>query len=964
MTFTLFATPRLIGRTAELETLFRVVDRAPDRGRALVVRGEPGIGKTSLLKAASRHATDSGVRVLSTVGVQAEADLAFSGLHQLVLPWLAGTDWRRPGPGALDGVPPVSDSTFDGFGRLPERQRDALATALGVGTGPTPDRFLVGLAALNLLSAEAEERPLLCVVDDAQWLDRASAQTLAFVARRLSAEPVAILFAASEPSEDFRGLPELAVGGLQEADALELLHSVVPGPLDEQVRERILAETRGNPLALVELPRGLSPAQLAGGYGLSAVMPPAQSWPGWIEESFLRRMRTLPADTQLLLLVAAAEPVGDPALLWRAAGRLGILYEALSPAVAAGLPGGRSRRAIPPSAGALSGLRYGTAGRAPKGAPGASAGDPTGPGSGSARLAPRTGCGGSRRGGRVRTRAIGGPGASTGGPAAGAAFLERAVALTLDPALRAERALAAARAKFEAAAPEAASKLLATAELGPLDQLQRAHLERLRAQIAFARTGSADIPGLTIGPQATALLLDAAKRLEPLDVELARETYLEAITAAMWTGSESLGCGVKAVAEAARQALPGPQPARPVDLLLDGLAMRFTEPYAAALPALRQALHALAGRDGRPDDSPRLLWFTCPVAPEPLALDLWDDQTWHEIATRAVRICRDAGSLAVLPNALTYRAGLHVLAGEFAAASALIDEAYAIAEATGSAPLRYPSLLLAAWRGHEAEALNVIDACIQDAKARGLERPIGFSQCVTALLYNGLGRYHEALAAAQRARAYFPTDHLDDLGQLGWALIELVEAGVHTGSRDLAADALRRLEERASASGTDWALGIEARSRALLSEGDAAERLYREAIERLSRTRIRAELARARLHYGEWLRRENRRVDAREHLRRAHDEFASMGAGAFAARAKRELRSTGERARQRRDETRYELTPSETQIARLAREGLTNSEIGAQLFISPRTVEWHLHQVFMKLGITSRRGLHETLRNH
>ena len=536
--------------------------------------------------------------------------------------------------------------------------------------------------------------------------------------------------------------------------------------------------------------------------------------------------------------------------------------------------------------------------------------------------------------------------------------------MTLDPALRAERALAAARAKFEAAAPEAASKLLATAELGPLNQLQRAHLERLRAQIAFARTGSADIPGPTIGPQATALLLDAAKRLEPLDVELARETYLEAITAAMWTGSESLGCGVKAVAEAARQALPGPQPAWPVDLLLDGLAMRFTEPYAAALPALRQALHALAGRDGRPDDSPRLLWFTCPVAPEPLALDLWDDQTWYEIATRAVRICRDVGSLAVLPNALTYRAGLHVLAGEFAAASALIDEAYAIAEATGSAPLRYPSLLLAAWRGHEAEALNVIDACIQDAKARGLERPIGFSQCVTALLYNGLGRYHEALAAAQRARAYFPTDHLDDLGQLGWALIELVEAGVHTGSRDLAADALRRLEERTSACGTDWALGIEARSRALLSEGDAAERLYREAIERLSRTRIRAELARARLHYGEWLRRENRRVDARQHLRRAHDEFASMGVGAFAARAKRELRSTGERARQRRDETRYELTPSETQIARLAREGLTNSEIGAQLFISPRTVEWHLHQVFMKLGITSRRGLHETLRNH
>ena len=954
----------LTGRTAELETLLGLVDHVPERGAALVVRGESGIGKTSLLLAACRHATGSGARVLSTAGVQSEADLAFSGLHQLVLPLLADSGWWRPGQAALGGGPPVSPSMSDGLGRLSERQQDALASAFGVGTGPAPDPFLVGLAALNLLSAAAGARPLVCVVDDAHWLDQASAQTLAFAARRLSAEPVVILFAVDEPSEDFRGLPELVVEGLQEADALELLDSVVRGPLDGRVRERILAETRGNPLALVELPRGLSPTQLAGGYGLSAVMPPAQSWPGRIEESFLRRMRTLPADTQLLLLVAAAEPVGDPALLWRAAGRLGILYEALSPAAAAGLLevdlGVRFRHPLVRSA------VYRTAPPAERQKVHQALAEVTPPDLDPDRRAWHRAHAAAGPDEEVASELVrsAGRAQARGGPAAGAAFLERAVALTLDPALRAERALAAARAKFEAAAPEAASKLLATAELGPLNQLQRAHLERLRAQIAFARTGSADIPGLTIGPQATVLLLDAAKRLEPLDVELARETYLEAITAAMWTGSESLGCGVKAVAEAARQALPGPQPARPVDLLLDGLAMRFTEPYAAALPALRQALHALAGRDGRPDDSPRLLWFTCPVAPEPLALDLWDDQTWYEIATRAVRICRDAGSLAVLPNALTYRAGLHVLAGEFAAASALIDEAYAIAEATGSAPLRYPSLLLAAWRGHEAEALNVIDACIQDAKARGLERPIGFSQCVTALLYNGLGRYHEALAAAQRARAYFPTDHLDDLGQLGWALIELVEAGVHTGSRDLAADALRRLEERTSACGTDWALGIEARSRALLSEGDAAERLYREAIERLSRTRIRAELARARLHYGEWLRRENRRVDAREHLRRAHDEFVSMGAGAFAARAKRELRSTGERARQRRDETRYELTPSETQIARLAREGLTNSEISAQLFISPRTVEWHLHQVFMKLGITSRRGLHEKLRNH
>ena len=951
----------LTGRTAELETLLGLVDHVPERGAALVVRGESGIGKTSLLLAACRHATGSGARVLSTAGVQSEADLAFSGLHQLVLPLLADSGWWRPGQAALGGGPPVSPSMSDGLGRLSERQQDALASAFGVGTGPAPDPFLVGLAALNLLSAAAGARPLVCVVDDAHWLDQASAQTLAFAARRLSAEPVVILFAADEPSEDFRGLPELVVEGLQEADALELLDSVVRGPLDGRVRERILAETRGNPLALVEFSRGLSPAQLAGGYGLSAAMPHGRSLPGQIEESFLRRMQTLPADTQLLLLAAAAEPVGDPALLWHAAERLGIPWEALSPAVTAGLleVDVRVRFHHPLVRSAI----YQAAPVAERQKVHRALGEVTQP-----DLDP------DRRAWH-RAQAAAGPdeevaselersadrAQARGGRAAQAAFLERAVALTLDSALRVERALAAARAKFEAAAPDAASRLLAIAELSPLDQLQRARLERLRAQIAFARTGSADIPGLTIGPEAPALLLDAARRLETLDVELARETYLEAVTAAMWIGSESQGCGIRAVAEAARQAPPGPQPPRPVDLLLDGLATRFTESYAAALPGLRQALHALAGTEGRPDDSPRWLWFTCPVAPEPLALDLWDDQTWHDIATRAVRICRDTGALAVLPNALTYRACLHVLAGEFAAAMALTGEAYAIAEETGSAPLRYPSLLLVAWRGQETEALNVIDMCIKDAKARGLERPIGFAQCVTALLYNGLGRYDEALAATQRARAYFPADHLDDLGQLGWALIELVEAGVHTGNLEVASDALRRLQERTSTSGTNWALGIGARSRALLSEGETAERLYQEAIERLSRTRIRVELSRARLHYGEWLRRENRRVDAREQLRRAHDEFASMGAEAFAARASRELLATGEKVRQRRDSTRYDLTPTETQIVRLACEGMTNAEIGVQLFISRRTVEWHLSKVFKKLGITSRRGLRRAL---
>ena len=935
MIATLSETPRLIGREAELETLLGLVDRTSERGGALVIRGEPGIGKTALLDTLWDRVSACGTA--RAAGVESEMELAFAGLHQLCAPFLDRLD-RLAGP-----------------------QRDALGTAFGLRAGDAPDRFLIGLAVLSLLADVAEERPLVCVVDDAQWLDQASAQVLGFVARRLEAEAVALMFAVREPSEDFQGLPELVVEGLRGADARELLSSVVRGPLDEGVRERIVAETRGNPLALLELPRGLPPAELAGGFGISAAISDAQSLSRRIEESFLRRLETFPADTQLLLVVAAAEPVGDPTLLWGAAGRLGISYEALAPAAGAEVMevGGRVRFRHPLVRSAI----YRTASVGDRQRVHGALAYVTDPKVDPDRRAwhlveaaagpdEEVAAALERSAGRAQAR---------GGFAAAAAFLERAVGVTPDPEARTRRALAAARAKLEAAAPDAASRLLAIAELGPLDELQGARAERLRAQIAFAQTGSADVPGLTIGPQAPALLLEAAKRLEPLDVELARETYLEAVTAAMCTGSDSAGCGVKVVAEAARQAPRGPQPPRPVDLLLDGLVTRFTEPYATALPSLRQALDALAGREGCGADNPRWLWFACPVAPEPLALDLWDDQTWHELATRAVRICRDAGALAVLPNALTYRASLHVLAGEFTAASGLIEEAYAIAEAIGSAPLRYPSLLLAAWRGQEAAGLKVIEAGIQDARARGLERPIGFAQCVTAVLYNGLGRYQEALAAGQRARAYFPADDLDDLGPLGWALIELVEAGVRSDSREVASDALRQLAERTRASGTDWALGIEARSRALLSDGETAERLFREAIERLARTRIRVELTRAHLHYGEWLRRENRRVDAREQLRIAYDAFASMGAEGFAERTRRELLATGEKVRKRADETRDELTPQEDQIARMARDGLANAEIGAQLFISSRTVEYHLHKVFAKLNIGSRNELTRAL---
>jgi DNA-binding CsgD family transcriptional regulator len=532
-------------------------------------------------------------------------------------------------------------------------------------------------------------------------------------------------------------------------------------------------------------------------------------------------------------------------------------------------------------------------------------------------------------------------GRARGGLAAAAAFLERAAALTPGPRRRARRELTAAQAKHEAGAPAEALKLLATADGRPLDELQRARLERLRAQVAFASRRGRDAPPL---------LLNAARHLEPLDAELARETYLEALAAAIFAGRLGSGRGVRDVAEAARCAPPAAQPTRTLDLLLDGLTTRFADGYAAGAAPLRRALDAVSQDEGHTEEDIRWLWLACRIAP-----DLWEDEKWHALATRQLQLARNAGALSVLPFAATYRAGVHVHAGEFAAAAALIEEADAITEATGNATLGYTSLVLAAWRGQEAQALEVIEASREDATERGEGRAIALAEYATAVLFNGLGRYQAARAAAQRAWEH------DDLGLFGWALVELIEAAARTGEPDLAREAQEQLSERTQLSDTDWALGVEARSRALLTKGGRAEDLYCEATERLGRCRITVHLARTHLIYGEWLRRENRRTDARKPLRAAHEIFASIGAEAFAERAARELLATGEKARKRTPDTRGQLTAQETQIAELAREGHSNPEIGAQLFISPRTVEYHLHKVFTKLDISSRNELNRVL---
>jgi DNA-binding CsgD family transcriptional regulator len=904
----------LLGRRSECEVLDRLLEAVrAGRSGALVVRGEAGVGKTALLEYALESASD--LRVVRAVGVESEMELAFAALHQLCVPLL------------------------DRLESLPDPQRDALGAVFGLTAGTAPDRFLVGLAVLSLLSEVAAPQSLLCVVDDAQWLDRASAQALGFVARRLFAESVALVLVSREPTEEFAGLPELAVGGLTDRDARELLGTVVAGPLDERVRDRIVAETRGNPLALLELPRGLTPAQLAGGFGL----PSAPALSARIEESFQRRFKALPAEPQLLSLVAAAEPAGDPALVWHAAERLGIGIEAAPAAEATGLLefGARVRFRHPLVRSAV--YRAGSPGeRRNVHRALAEATDPElDPDRRAWHRAQATAAPDEDVAAELERAA--GRAQRLGGLAAAAAFLEQATRLTPDPALHVQRALVAAQAKHLAGAPDAALGLLATAQAGPLDALGRARADLLRAQMAFAASRGSDAPPL---------LLRAAKRLEPLDVGLAWDTYLDALSAAEFAGRLA---GDGGVLEVARAALAAPQPSRrprASDLLLDGLATRFTRGYAAGAPMLRRALSTYESDTSSSEQALRWIGLAGHAA-----MDLWDDQMWEVLATRHLRLARESGTLTELPLALTIRSAVHTFAGELATAASLIGEVRAVTEATGSQFPPYGALFHATWGGREAEASELTEGIVREVLPRGEGLGLTISEWASAVLNNSLGRYTDAMAAAQRASEH-PEGHL---GFSNWALAELIVAAVRSGRVERAADALERLSRMTRASGTDWALGIEARSRALVSEGDSAERLYREAIEHLSHTRVRVELARAHLLYGEWLRRERRRLDAREELRTAHEMFVAMGIEAFAGRAARELLATGERARKRTVEASEDLTAQEVQIARLAGDGLSNPEIGGRLFISPRTVEYHLRKVFTKLGISSRHELSRVL---
>jgi DNA-binding CsgD family transcriptional regulator len=909
-------TRTLGGRRSECETLDQlVINVRARRSQVLTLRGEAGAGKTVLLDYLLERAP--GCRIARTTGVESERELAFAGLHRLCAPFL------------------------DRLERLPDPQRDALGTAFSLRNGNTPDRFVVGLAVLSLLSDVAAECPLVCAADDAQWLDRASAQALAFVAHHLPAEPIAMIFALRQSADeyDLAGLPELAVRGLADDAARALLDSVVTGPLDERVRDRIVAETRGNPLALLELARGRTPEHMAGGFGL----PDIAAQPGRMQETFGRRLTPLPPTTRLLLLIAAAEPVQDPVLVWRAAGRLGVEAGAAAPAAAAALieSGGQVRFRHPLARAAV----YRAASPQERQNVHRALAEATDPALDPDRRAwhlahavPGLDEDVAAELARVVSQAR-----ARGGLAAAAAFRERAAELTPDPARRAQRALAAAQSKHLAGAWEAALRLLAVAQTGPLDELGRARAELLRAQLEAG-------PGRR-RRDAPTLLLKAAGRLEPLHPGLAAEGYRDAFCAALAAGRLASRGALLDVAQAVRKTRPDSQPADAPSLLLDGLATLTIDGYAAGAPTLKRALTQF--RDGETSVEEGLRWLplACHVCD-----DLWDDESLYALSTRLIGLSRQAGALTMLPGALASGAALALLAGDSATANSMAREAGTVARATGNPVGPYGSLLHAAWTGQETELGQLIMGVTTEMAARGEGRWLTATHAATAVLSNGLGCYDEALAAAEQGSEY-----PDDMGLATWSMVELIEAAARTGAPGRAASAMARLSAATSASGTDWALGIQARCRALLADGGSAEPLYLEAIQRLGRTRIRTELARAYLLYGEWLRRQNRRSDARGPLRDAYAMLAEMGLAGFAERARRELLAAGETVRRRTVETLDELTAQEAQIARLAGEGYTNAEIGVRLFISARTVEWHLRKVFGKLGIGSRKELRELL---
>jgi DNA-binding CsgD family transcriptional regulator len=908
----------LVGRSRELEALNVLVKRVHSgHSGVLVLRGHAGAGKTALLDALAALAGDC--RLERVAGVEAERELPLAGLHLLLSPFLSQMK------------------------KLPRPQRNALAAAFGQADGIAPKPFMIGLATLTLLSEQAtRQRPVICLIDDAHWLDSATTQTLSFVARRIYAEPVALVFAVRGGSErdNLAGLPELAVNGLSDEDAHALLASVLHSPLDLAVRDRIVAEADGNPRALVELPNACSPTELAYGFGRDG---PAQI-DNRTEAAFIRRVRRLSSETRRLMLVAAAEPTGDVALLWRAASRLGLTPMAAAPAESAGLLtlGSRAQFRHP----LLRSAVYRAATPQQRRAVHRALADSTEAGRDEDRRAwhraQATVGVDDRVADQLESAAL--RARIRGGSSAEAEFLLDSTRLTAEPERRAHRALDAAVAKQEAGQFADATNLLGVAKSGRLNPLDRSRALLLGAELDSATECSRE---------ATAPLFQAAKSLETLDPDRARDTYLEAFSASLFEGPPGDSGAVHQIASAllhGRSPSPPDRAATGSDLLLYGMAMLVDRGYEAAVPILQGALNTFIREPVSDPSSLRWLWLASRIA-----RGLCDERSWDHLTQRHLALARELGAVSSLPLALTERFGFELLTGHPTKARALAAESDAVLHAMGAHVTSPSKVWLEIWRGRADSVEDLIAAQdIELVQKRHCLWHVSMEWGIADIL-NGLGRYVEALAAAERASA-----DVDDFGlSTVWVSHELIEAAVRSGNAEQAYAPLDRLALFARSSGTSWAIGVELRCRALMSDRSSAEPYYREAIECLDRSSIRVAAARSHLLFGEWLRRESRIAEAREHLHIAEECFTEIGMEAFARRARLELSASGQRPHKRSEPTLGELTPQEEQIARLAIEGHTNTEIGALLYLSARTVEWHMRKVFMKLGVSSRRQLRE-----
>lgn len=903
------ATRRFVNRETELEAVEGLLAAARGGSSAvLVLRGGPGVGKTMLLEHAIGRA--SGLRVGRVGGVDSEFDLPYAALHQLLAPFLEEIE-ALPGP-----------------------QRDSLASTLGLIEVERSDRFLTALGVLTLLSNAAQDTGLLCAVDDAEWLDEASAQVLSFVARRLVSEGIAMLFtfgAAHPTSVALAPFRELNFEGLSQVASRELLDREVEGTLDSGVRDRLVIEAEGNPLALIELAQLLTAEQLAG----LAPLPKALPLGDRLEQGLMRNVRGLSSDARSILVLVATERSGDPGLLRRAADGLGLSQTAIDDAESVLRLGAQ----ITFRHGFVRSAVYALASETTRRDAHLALAEAMDPDADEDRIAWHRAAASVDADETVAAdlEASARKARDRGGQVAAAAVLELAAELTPDPSRRAARLLVAADADLAAGALSKADTLLSQLTPKLLDDEQRAEAQRLRGTLALARGDK--------GSSST-LLIEAARVLAPFDLRKARDTCLDALATAMFAGRLASDRGMREAVECARS-MPEPTQTTAADVLLDAFATLVDEGSAAAAPVLRRGV-GLAGESGD-------LRAIGPAFQA--AFELWDDEALHTLAQRRVDLARGSGAFVALPNALNQLGAYEVLVGRFDAAEACFEEADEISAATGYAGILGKTgvgpLILAAWRGEDARTRALAEVCSRDGTARGFGTFVGFAQSALGVLELGLGRYHEAMIAVQDAG-------LDQI-LVTRTLPDLVEAAVRCGEEQLATQAAGELAESTTASGTDWALGVLARSQALLVAGREAEGLYREAIGRLQRSRARTQLARARLVYGEWLRRERRRRDAREELRAASQLFESMGALAFADRAQSELAATGERVHRRTPETLELLTPQERRIATLVSEGAPNAEVAAQLFISSRTVEYHLAKIFRKLRISSRSELARSL---